>query len=146
MNCHFVHTRLLFYLDHELSHSDRGAVEAHLGQCSSCQSLMDNIRSVYAQASEPVSPSDSFLERLSHLPSGEKPNGKHSLHFVRFVRRIAAAILLMLATTSLTLLYTSGQKHEPTQYASEEPFFEHYFSNLDEELADNNYYFIMANH
>ncbi len=145
MNCHFVHTHLLFYLDQEISPGEKEGLETHLGQCSSCKSLMEKIKPVYEQAGEPVSPSDGFFERLSSLPPGEKYPVRHSLHFISFVRRIAAVILFMLASTSLTLLYTSGQK-QPTQYAGEEPFFERYFHELDEELADNDYYFLTATH
>lgn len=131
MNCNTVHNKLIFYLDNELNQEEKQELEKHLETCEECNDLYKQMAATYHFDDIPdISPdfTDNVMEKINPAQKVELNNRE----FVKFSRRIAAAILFMIISVSAVLIYTQEQQEKYTQQQNtEEEIRSYYFADLD---------------
>lgn len=131
MNCNTVHNNLIFYLDNELNQEKKQELEKHLETCEECNDLYNQIAATYTFEDIPeVSAdfTDNVMEKI--VPSRKVDFNKQQ--FIKFSRRIAAAILFMLISVSAVFIFTQQQQERYTQQQdTEEEIRNYYFADLD---------------
>ncbi|MFO8054462.1 MAG: zf-HC2 domain-containing protein [Bacteroidales bacterium] len=139
MNCKFLHTNILFYLDGELSQDEQRQTKEHLSQCESCKAFYQKVKDTYGMINEIPPLAGNFTEKvMQNIRKGKKVTLNKS--FITFTRRIAAVILFMLASSSAAFLFMENQQREYTQTQNaKQEFLEYYFDDLDTDVVDNYY-------
>ena len=131
MNCNAVHNNLIFYLDNELNQEEKQELEKHLETCEECNNLYNQIAATYTFENIPeVSAdfTDNVMEKI--VPSRKVDFNKQQ--FIKFSRRIAAAILFMLISVSAVYIFTQQQQERYAQQQdAEEEIRNYYFADLD---------------
>lgn len=131
--CWELDARLDEYVDGTLPLDERGALESHLEGCASCRETVQGLRGLQAEAAElPAElapPRDlwpEIRETLATAPAARAATGgwrPAQGGWRRWATLAAAAVLLVVASVSLTLLFTGGSTGEsaPTRAAVEPP-------------------------
>ena len=131
MNCNAVHNNLIFYLDNELNQEEKQELEKHLETCEECNNLYNQIAATYTFENIPeVSAdfTDNVMEKI--VPSRKVDFNKQQ--FIKFSRRIAAAILFMLISVSAVYIFTQQQQERYAQQQdAEAEIRNYYFADLD---------------
>lgn len=136
MKCNNTHTKLIFYLDGELDQQESKAIQAHLQECETCHALYSQLKSTLAMAKAPE-PSAGFTNKVMEQVFPDKQKSKQ---FINFTRRIAAAILFLLISSSAVIVLTeSRQAQFVEEQTVEEEFVDYYFADLDSYDLDNYY-------
>ena len=123
-----VRDRLDFYLDGELAEEERLLVEEHLGRCDDCLDEMEALRAIRDGARELpreiVPPTDLWPAIAARIRAAQEPRGEvievdfgAPLRADRSYRvwalRVAAAIALVVASSSATVLLMRGTGGAP---------------------------------
>ncbi|MCF8217938.1 MAG: zf-HC2 domain-containing protein [Bacteroidales bacterium] len=131
MNCNAVHNNLIFYLDNELNQEEKQELEKHLETCEECNNLYNQIAATYTFENIPEVSAD-FTDNVMQkiVPSRKVDFNKQQ--FIKFSRRIAAAILFMLISVSAVYIFTQQQQERYAQQQdAEEEIRNYYFADLD---------------
>ncbi len=138
MKCDTIHSKIIFYLDDELPAEEKAEMQKHLDECMACNKLFTELSKTY-QLTDSVPPlSDDFTNRLMDKLNKNSQPDSYTQQFITFSRRIAAVILLMLVTISITAILA----HKPDNNLShnnQQDFIEYYFADLDTYDIDTYY-------
>ena len=113
MACKHMEALLSAYLDHDLDADDRGAVEAHLRECSRCRELLSLLREVSAslRSIPEIEISPSLRGRLLSIPD-QKRRPRLSLDFL-----VRPALQPILAAAAVLLTVVSFYAFSPQRSA-----------------------------
>jgi anti-sigma factor RsiW len=103
MSCEQIEARLPDYLEGDLTGDERGTFERHVEGCTSCRTMLEELKSIVAGAAAlgPIEPSRDLWKGIeSRIGTQVVPLG--SRRTIPFVRGLAAAVLLVVATASIT--------------------------------------------
>lgn len=117
--------RLSEYLDGELAHDERIALEAHLGGCADCRAVLDDLRAVVATAHglPDLPPARDLWPAVAERTSGVLPLRPRARRVAPAWTRLAAAAALFAALGSgVTWLALAGRSSgSPAVVAKAEP-------------------------
>ncbi|MFW6019998.1 MAG: anti-sigma factor family protein [Bacteroidales bacterium] len=131
MNCNTIHNKLIFYLDNELDQDEKQELEKHLETCSSCNELYKKLAGTYNFNNIPGMSADFTDQVMQKIVPSQKIDSKKQ-QFIKFSRRIAAAVLFMLISISAVFVYTKQQQKKYTQQQNtQEEVKTYYFADLD---------------
>lgn len=131
MNCNTIHNKLIFYLDNELNQEEKQELEKHLETCNSCNALYKKLADTYDFDNIPDMSADFTDQVMEKIVPSPKIDIKKQ-QFIKFSRRIAAAVLFMLISVSAVFVYTQQQQEKYTQQQNtQEEVSTYYFADLD---------------
>jgi len=109
MNQHLTESQLNDYVDGAVDARSRAAIEAHHAKCAVCRSELQAMRSLVAEIGElpaQITPSRDLragiAERIARAEHHTVPAKQGTIRVMRRARFLAAAAVLVLATTTLT--------------------------------------------
>ena len=112
MSCQEVWRDISDYIDEDLAHISRAALDQHFAECRSCTALLDSMRNVIAlyRDERVLAPPDGFHERLHQRLRGETKSSRRS--FLAWTLTAAAALPLGLALFSARKLILPLHDHQ----------------------------------
>jgi len=110
---------LLLYLEDKASQTDRGRIEAHLGQCEKCSNLFADLfrLSRIVEQPAPFDVSEAVLKQATDIVARGKSRNWLSLTFLTPPFRIAVAGAAVVAIVLTTYLLVP--REEPAQFRSD---------------------------
>ena len=112
ISCQEVWRDISDYIDEDLAHISRAALDQHFAECRNCTALLDSMRNVIAlyRDERVLAPPDGFHERLHQRLRGETKSSRRS--FLAWTLTAAAALPLGLALFSARKLILPPHDHQ----------------------------------
>jgi len=112
ISCQEVWRDISDYLDEDLAHISRAALDQHFAECRNCTALLDSMRNIIAlyRDERVLAPPDGFHERLYQRLREESNSSRRS--FLAWMLTAAAALPLGVALFSARRLIVPAHDHQ----------------------------------
>lgn len=100
MKCKAIHSKMIFYLENDLSKQERASFEDHLHNCSSCKEILQEMQQTLSviETEKQVRPNPFAMTRIKAKIESHKDKHRIVLPQIQLTKtfRIAAAVVIFL--------------------------------------------------